>query len=127
MTLVMIALTAARLAVSEPETSGECGWLVLSGDSLVEQPEPSLQPLDPRPLPTPPALARAAYCVRSPMMTNVGDERVLKLGLPLIIRSGGREGVLEANPTVMFNYHKVENRYLPGRVSNRNDRVITAR
>ena len=61
------------------------------------------------------------------MMTYVGDERVLKLGLPLIIRSGGREGVLQADPTAIFNYHKVGDRYLPGRVSNKTDRVMTAR
>lgn len=52
------------------------------------------------------------------MMTYVGDERVVKLGLPLVIRSGDREGVLEAAPTVLFNYHKVGDKYLPGRAQN---------
>ena len=52
------------------------------------------------------------------MMTYVGDERVLKLGLPLVIRSGDREGVLEATPTVLFNYHPVAEQYLPGKVGN---------
>jgi hypothetical protein len=49
------------------------------------------------------------------MMSYVGDERVVKLGLPLVIRSGDREGVLEADPTVLFNYHKVGDKYLPGK------------
>ena len=89
--------------------------MVLSGDALVSQPDDALKPLDPGPLPTPPKLARAAYCVRATLLTNVGDERVVKLGLPLIIRAGDKEGVLEANPTVMFDYHKVGDRYLPGR------------
>jgi hypothetical protein len=40
-------------------------------------------------------------------LTYVAGERVLNLGLPLVIRSGGREGVLEATPTVLFNYHRV--------------------
>jgi hypothetical protein len=48
-------------------------------------------------------------------MSYVGDERVLKLGLPLAVRSGGREGVLEVNPTVLFNYHRVGEQYLPGK------------
>jgi hypothetical protein len=52
------------------------------------------------------------------MMTYVGDERVLKLGLPLVIRSGDHEGVLEAPPAVLFNYHRVGEQYLPGKVEN---------
>jgi len=39
----------------------------------------------------------------------------VKLGLPLVIRSDGREGVLEADPTVLFNYHRVGDAYLPGK------------
>lgn len=52
----------------------------------------------------------------------VGDERVLKLRLPVVIRSGGREGVLEATPTVLFNYHLVGEQYLPGKVDNCRER-----
>lgn len=115
MTLLLIALAASQLGATGPGTSGECGWLVLSGNVLVARPEPSLKPVGSEPLPKPPVLARAAYCVRPTMMTYVGDERVLKLGLPLVIRSGSKEGVLEASPTVMFNYHKVGDRYFPGR------------
>jgi hypothetical protein len=62
------------------------------------------------------ASAPTSYCERDTMMTYVGGERVLKLGLPLVIRSGGREGVLEATPTVLFNYHRVGEQYLPGKV-----------
>jgi hypothetical protein len=40
---------------------------------------------------------------------------LIKLGLPLVIRSGGSEGVLEYPPTVMFDYHLVGDKYLPGR------------
>jgi hypothetical protein len=50
-------------------------------------------------------------------MSYVGDERVVKLGMPLVIRSGGREGVLEATPNVLFNYHPVGERYLPGKAT----------
>lgn len=49
------------------------------------------------------------------MMSYVGDERLLKLGLPLVIRSHGREGVLELNPTVLFNYHRVGDQYQTGK------------
>jgi hypothetical protein len=101
---------------AEPQAKSEqCGWLVLQGDALIEQPDSELQPSDPKPLARPPELAKAAYCVRDTMMTYVGDERVVKLGLPLVIRSGDREGVLEANPTVLFDYHKVGDKYLPGK------------
>ncbi len=50
------------------------------------------------------------------MMSYVGDERVVKLGLPLVIRSGGREGVLELD-TAPFNYHLVGGHYEPGKAS----------
>ena len=82
------------------------------------QPDALLKPSDPAPLSQPPPQAKAAYCERDTMMTYVGDERVLKLGLPLVIRSGDREGVLEATPTVLFNYHPVGEQYLPGKVGN---------
>ena len=48
------------------------------------------------------------------IMSYVGDERLLERGLALVVRSGGREGVLEANSSVMFNYHRVGDRYKPG-------------
>lgn len=103
-------------AFAEPQAKlEECGWLVLQDAELVPQPDKELQPSDPKPLAAPPESARAAYCMRDTMMTYVGDERVIKLGLPLVIRSGGQEGVLEAAPTVLLNYHKVGNKYLPGR------------
>ena len=111
-----LLLSIASPALAEPQAKSEqCGWLVLQGDTLVAQPDSALQPSDPKSLARPPELARAAYCVRDTMMTYVGDERVLKLGLPLVIRSGDKEGVLEASPTVLFNYHKVGDKYLPGK------------
>jgi hypothetical protein len=83
----------------------------------VDQPDALLKPSDPAPLPKPPPLAKAAYCERDTMMSYVGDERVIKLGLPLAIRSGGHEGVLELDPTVLFNYRRVGERYLPGKAA----------
>ncbi len=110
------ALSPSRPASAAPQAKSEiCGWLVLQGDELVEQADRELQPSDPKPLPSPPPQVRAAYCARDTMMTYVGDERVLKLGLPLVIRSGDREGVLEVDPTVLFSYHKVGDKYLPGK------------
>jgi hypothetical protein len=114
--LVFTLLLFATPAFAEPQAKiEECGWLVLQGAVPVPQPDKELQPSDPKPLATSPQSARAAYCVRDNMMTYVGDERVIKLGLPLVIRSGGQEGVLEANPTVLFNYHKAGDTYLPGK------------
>ena len=92
-----------------------CGWLVASGDVLVAQPDALLKPSDPAPLPEPPPDAKAAYCDRDTIMSYVGDERVIKLGLPLVIRSSGREGVLELNPGVLFFYHRAGDKYLPGK------------
>jgi len=96
----------------------DCGWLVQNGETLIMQPDVALKLRDPAAIPTPPAQAKAAYCNRETLMTYVGDERAVKLGLPLVIRSGGKEGVLEANPTVMFNYHPVGDKYLPGKAAN---------
>jgi hypothetical protein len=111
---MLLALPLPAFAAAQP-VAEDCGWLVAQGDALISQPDDTLKPSDPKPLAAAPAKARAAYCLRDPMMTYVGDERVLKLGLPLVIRSGDREGVLEANPTVMFNYHRAGDRYLPGK------------
>jgi len=114
--LVAVLLWFSAPAVAEPQAKSEqCGWLVAQGDELVPQPDKGLQPSDPKPLATPPESAKAAYCVRDTMTSYVGDERMIKLGLPLVIRSGDKEGVLEANPTVLFNYHKVGDKYLPGK------------
>jgi hypothetical protein len=112
-----VALTSLIApALAAPQAKMEhCGWLVLRGAELIPQPDQSLLPSDPKALAIPPAQAKAAYCVRDTMLSYVGDERMLKLGLPLIIRSGDKEGVLEANPTVLFNYHKVGDKYLSGR------------
>ncbi len=117
--LLASALVLGKSALAAPQAKVEdCGWLVPSGNALVAQPDALLKPSDPAPLSAPPPQAKAAYCERDTLMTYVGDERVLKLGLPLVIRSSGREGVLEAAPTVLFNYHRVGEQYLPGKVAN---------
>jgi hypothetical protein len=115
---VFLFAVLASAASAAPQAKVEdCGWLVAQGDGLVAQPEPSLKPSDPAPLPKPPSGARAAYCERDTINTYLGDERLLALGLPLVIRSGGREGVLEVGPSALFNYHLVGKQYLPGRSS----------
>jgi hypothetical protein len=116
---VLTLMLLSQPALAAPQAKIEnCGWLVLHDGALVEQPNPALLPSDPGPLPAPPTGARAAYCLRDTMMSYIGDQRVVALGLPLVIRDGKNEGVLEANPTVLFNYHKVGDRYLPGRGKN---------
>jgi hypothetical protein len=112
--VVLALLTATALAAPQAKIE-HCGWLVSQSNELKPQPDPTLQPSDPKTLATPPTQAKAAYCERDTLLSYVGDERILKLGLPLIIRSSDKEGVLEANPTVLFNYHKVGDKYLPGR------------
>jgi hypothetical protein len=115
--LLPLTLIFGVSALAAPQAKIEdCGWLVPSGNVLVDQPDALLKPSDPAPLAKAPPLAKAAYCDRDTMMSYVGDERVIKLGLPLAIRSGGREGVLELDPTVLFNYHRVGEQYLPGKV-----------
>ena len=112
----IITTILAEPSFAAPQARVEnCGWLVAKQDALVPQPDSSLKPSDPAPLSKPPPQAKAAYCERDTIMTYIGDERVLKLGLPLVIRSGEREGVLEVNPTVLFNFHRVGERYLPGK------------
>jgi hypothetical protein len=112
----VVAMVLAEPAFAAPQAKVEnCGWLVAKQDALVPQQDSSLKPSDPAPLSKPPPQAKAAYCERDTMMTYIGDQRVLELGLPLVIRSGKREGVLEVNPTVLFNFHRVGERYLPGR------------
>jgi len=114
--LAIAVLTSLATHALAPQPRMEhCGWLVSQGNELKPQPDQALHPSDPKTLATPPAQAKAAYCIRDTLLSYVGDERVLKLGLPLVIRSGDKEGVLEANPTVLFNYHKVGDKYLPGR------------
>jgi hypothetical protein len=115
--LLPLTLIFGESALGAPQAKIEdCGWLVPSGNSLVDQPDALLKPSGPAPLAKAPPLAKAAYCERDTMMSYVGDERVIKLGLPLAIRSGGREGVLELDPSVLFNYHRVGEQYLPGKV-----------
>jgi hypothetical protein len=88
--LLPLTLIFGESALSAPQAKIEdCGWLVPSGNSLVDQPDALLKPSDPAPLAKAPPLAKAAYCERDTMMSYVGDERVIKLGLPLAIRSGG--------------------------------------
>jgi hypothetical protein len=117
-----LTLLLGKSALTAPQAKAEnCGWLVQDGNALTLQPDALLKPSDPSPLPAPPRQAKAAYCERDTMMTYVGDERVLKLGLPLVIRSGGREGVLEVDPTLLFNYHRVGEQYLPGKVDKNTD------
>ena len=115
--LALMCVSAPVMAAPQAKMEN-CGWLVQQGDGLIEQPDRALQPSDPKQLAVPPEQAKAAYCARDTMMSYVGDERVIKLGLPLVIRSGEREGALEADPTVLFNYHKVGDRYLPGKAQN---------
>jgi hypothetical protein len=116
--LAATSLVFVGEACATPQAKVEnCGWLVGKKDMLVPKPDPLLKPSDSASLPKPPRHAKAAYCDRDTIMSYVGDERVIKLGLPLVIRSGDREGVLEANPTVLFNYHRVGEHYLPGKGS----------
>jgi len=114
---VAAAMVFGKAASAAPQAKKEdCGWLVSDGIALAPKPDAMLKPSDPAPLSEPPPEAKAAYCERDTMMSYVGDERVLKLGLPLAVRSGGREGVLEVDPSVLFNYHRVGEQYLPGKV-----------
>jgi hypothetical protein len=113
--IALMLIMAPSALATEQVTREDCGWLVQVGGELRLQPDGSLRPSDPRPLPTPPQSAKAAYCIRESMITNVSDERVIRLGLPLVIRSGEREGVLEVPPRVQFDYRRDGNRYLPGR------------
>jgi len=113
---IAVLMTFTEPTFAAPQAKVEnCGWLVAKEDVLVPQPDSSLKPSDPAPLSKPPSQAKAAYCDRDTLMTYVGDERVVKLGLPLVIRSGGREGALEATPTVLFNFHRVGDQYLLGK------------
>jgi hypothetical protein len=115
--LATLCLCGASSGPGRPG-DGNCGWLIESGDGLVEQADPSLDPLNPKPLAAPPAGTKAAYCIRGTLMTDKGDERLVQLGLPLIIRSGSREGVLELAPSVLFPYRRVGERYLPDKAAN---------
>ena len=123
---VWVAALAIATCIASGTSAGEnkplsenCGWLIATGVGLAAQPDAALKPSDPKPLPAPPTQTRAAYCDRDTMMTYVGDERLIKLGLPLIIRSGGREGVLEYPPQVVFNYHPNGDHYDPGKATGR--------
>ena len=116
LTFLIFSLVLAQLAFAAPQAKVEnCGWLVAKKGVLVPQADSSLKPSDPAPLSKPPPQAKAAYCDRDTLMSYVGDQRLLQLRLPLVIRSGAREGVLEVNPTVLFNFHRVGDQYLPGK------------
>ncbi len=115
-------------AVAQPSAGSapfdNCGWLVLRGDTLVDLPDAKLKPRNPEPLATPPADAKAAYCAREKFTMEEGDTRLIQMRLPLVVRARGTEGILELMPEVPFNYHKVGDRYLPGR-DTRNQETIT--
>jgi hypothetical protein len=118
--LVFAAFTAYGAGVEQIKPPHEdCGWLIVSGDGLVPLSDPTLKPLDPKRIATPFEQARAAYCIRDTIMTGIGDERLVRMGFPLVIRSGEREGVLEDPPQVRFDYHREGDRYLPGEASDR--------
>lgn len=112
-------------AASLKPTHETCGWAV--GDTeLVLQPDPALSPLAKALPAAAPPNAKAAYCIRDSIVTQVGDEQVLKrYGLPLLIREGDREAVLEYDPSILFDYHREGDRYLPG--ARMNGPTITAR
>jgi hypothetical protein len=110
-----MVLVLANNAVTGPQAKVEnCGWLIPKGDELVPQPDASLKPSDQEaPLPQRPSDAKAAYCDRDTPTFYVGDIRMTGYGFPLIIRSGGDEGVLENSPEKVFTYHRAGDRYLP--------------
>ena len=121
---VLLATPAVAQTPAQPETFDDCGWLVLRGEALVDSPDPKLKPRSPEPLATPPGDAKAAYCAREKFTMADGDTRLIQMRLPLIIRARGTEGILELIPEVPFDYHKVGERYLPGRDTS-NQEIIT--
>ena len=69
-------VTTAGPAFAAPQAKVEnCGWLVSKENALVLQPDASLKPSDPAPLPKPPLQAKAAYCDRDTLMSYVHDGR----------------------------------------------------
>ncbi len=119
--LLLLAVSTIFLNPATAATKAKvenCGWLVPNGSALEPRPDPALKPSDPAPLPAPPPGAMAAYCNRDTIMSYLGDERLIKLGLPFLIRSGDREGVLEFPPSVTFDYHREGEKYLPGTKQN---------
>jgi hypothetical protein len=102
---------------ASPAKVENCGWFIARGDGLVTQPDASLKRSNPAYLPKPPPDAKAAYCERDTLYAYVEDNRIIKLGLLLIIRSGSNEGVLEyfpGPPPTFFKSHRVGDRYLSG-------------
>jgi hypothetical protein len=114
---LLLATPALAQAPAQLVPFDDCGWLVLRDGALVDSPDSRLKPRDSGPLATPPADAKAAYCAREKFTMEDGDSRLIQMRLPMIIRVGGTEGILELMPDVPFNYHKDGNRYLPGRVT----------
>ena len=99
---------------------------MLRGDALVDLPDTKLKPRSLEPLATTPADARAAYCAREKFTIADGDTRLIQMRLPLIIRTRSTEGILELVPEVQFNYHKVGERYLPGRDTSNQESISVA-
>jgi hypothetical protein len=122
----LLATPAFAQPPAQLETFDDCGWLVLRGDALVDLPDAKLKPRSSEPLATPPADARAAYCAREKFTMADGDTRLIQMRLPLVIRARGTEGILELVPEVPFNYHKVGDRYLPGRDTGNQETIEAA-
>src|SRR6267154_1944892 len=95
-------IVPARHVLAAQPAHEDCGWLILVGTELRQQGDPALKPADPKPLAPPPEQAKAAYCDRAELKIYPGDKRFIELGLPLVFRSGGREGVLEYPPKITF-------------------------
>jgi len=115
---LLAAILVLQTADTPPQPAPaeeRCGWLVATDDGLRDQPDPMLKPGDPAPLPAPPGGTKAAYCERESISTRAGDQRLLQGGLPLVIRAGGHEGVMELPPTAVFDYHRDGEQYAPGR------------
>ena len=107
-----LAAPAAARGKSQPTTES-CGWATPSAEGLSFQADPGLRPLKENyPLPTPPQRAVAAYCDRDSIVFGEHDYRVIRLGLPLIIREGGRVGVLSYPPQVSFDWEFEKGRYV---------------
>ncbi len=117
--IALLALCAPVLpaAAQDRPVIEDCGWLIEGDGMLSPQHDAALHPSEAKPLPPAPQGAKAAYCIRDRFTSNENDRRLLALGLPLVIRSGEREGVLEDAPRVTFEYHLDANseNYFPGK------------
>lgn len=93
-----VAASQAKAETAPQAKVENCGWLIAKRNGLVDQPDVSLKPSGAAPLSQPPTDAKAAYCERDTLLSYVGDERMSERGLPLIVRSGSNEGLLEYFP-----------------------------